>query len=298
MTGPALSIVIPSVNGWDDLGPCVAAASKQVGVDDIEVIVADRVGDDVRRPLRREYPAARLLPAPPGTTIPQLRAMAFRAASAPIVGVIEDHVILPPDWARRMREAHAEGAVVVGGSVENAACDRLTDWAAFLCEYSHCLSPPSAGPADWVTGNNVTYRKELLVRFQDVIDRGGWEGDLHDSMKEHGVQLHSQPSIRVGHKMHYTVSAYSGQRFLYSRSYAALRLEGVDRMRRLLYGLATFSLPPILFSRIVARVWKSRRHRRELVLSFPLLVPFTVAWAAGELVGAWFGAGDALARVR
>ena len=74
------------------------------------------------------------------------------------------------------------------------------------------------------------YRKELLVRFQDVIDRGGWEGDLHDAMKEHGVQLHSQPSIRVGHKMHYTVSAYSGQRFLYSRSYAALRLEGLDRM--------------------------------------------------------------------
>jgi hypothetical protein len=215
-----------------------------------------------------------------------------------VIGVIEDHVLLPDDWGHRMLAAHADGAEVVGGAVENAACDRLTDWAAFLCEYSHSLSPPPAGPADWVTGNNVTYRRVVLERFWDVIDRGGWENELHDAMKTAGVQLVSRPEIRVGHKMHYSVGEYVSQRFLYSRAFAALRLDRARWSRRLAYGTAMLALPPVLLSRIVSRVWQSGRHRRQLMRALPLLVPFTLAWAAGELVGAWFGGGNALARVR
>ena len=107
MTGVALSVVIPSVNGWDDLGPCVAAATALRDVDGCEILVADRVGAAVRRPLRDRYPKVRILEAEPGTTIPRLRAMAFREARGDVIGVIEDHVLLPDDWGHRMLAAHA-----------------------------------------------------------------------------------------------------------------------------------------------------------------------------------------------
>ncbi|MBA2390025.1 MAG: glycosyltransferase [Geodermatophilaceae bacterium] len=293
---PHLSIVIPSVNGWGDLEGCLAALAIQVDHVDLEVIVADRVGDSVRGPLRNHYPEVRLLEAGPDVTIPDLRALAFEQARAEVVGVIEDHVIVPPDWAERMLEAHSAGAEVVGGAVDNAADQRWVDWAAFLCEYSHCLVPPT-GPADWVTGNNVTYRRTLLQRFRDTVGQGRWENHLHDAMRDAGITLVSRPDIRVGHKKHYTAAEYLHQRYLYARSYAGMRLRGAGTWRKLGYGSAALALPPLLFTRIVSRVLRSGRHRRELMRSLPLLALFVTAWATGEVVGYWRGDGDSLQKV-
>lgn len=293
---PDLSVVVPSVNGWGDLEGCLRALTRQKGAERIEILVADRVGETVRAPLRRGFPGVRLLEAEPGTTIPDLRAMAFGAAKAEVVGVLEDHVIVPADWAESMLRAHGEGAEVVGGAVDNAARERLIDWAAFLCEYSHCLTPPE-GPAPWVTGNNVTYRRYLLERFQGTLGNGRWENHLHDALHQSGVTLWSRPEIRVGHKKHYTVVEYLTQRYLYARSYAGARLQGAGAFRRLAYAGAAFVLPPLLFSRIVSRVLRSRLHRWELVRSLPLLGVFVTAWATGEVVGYWRGQGDTLGKV-
>lgn len=296
---PDLSVVVPSVNGWALLAPSLAAVAAQTGDLRIETLVADRVGEAVREPLRDQFPNVRVLEADAGATIPELRALAFRAARAPVVGVIEDHVIVAPDWASRMVAAHHEGAEVVGGSIENVANDRLVDWAAFHCEYSHCLEPLPAGPAPWVAGNNVTYRRALLERFADVVERGGWEYELHAALQAAGIVLESRPEIRVGHRMLYRHAGdYAGQRFLYSRSFAALRLRDRPLGTRLAYGLAALALPPVLFARVVTRVWRTGRHRTRLLGALPMLVLFVVAWAAGEAVGAWRGAGDALGRVR
>jgi glycosyltransferase involved in cell wall biosynthesis len=263
----------------------------------IEIIVADRVGDAVRAPLHKRYQHIRLLEAPRETSIPALRAIAFRAARARVVGVIEDHVIVPPDWAQRMLAAHREGAEVVGGAVDNAARDSLVDWAAFLCEYSHCLLPAPAGPAGWVTGNNVTYRRSLLERFSDTIGQERWESYLHDAMQRAGITLECRPDIRVGHKKHYTVREYLYQRYLYARSYAGMRRDGAARIQQLSYLLMSFALPPILLYRIVYRVLRAGRYGRELARSFPLLGLFVSAWAAGEVIGYWCGPGDALGKV-
>jgi anti-sigma factor RsiW len=79
--------------------------------------------------------------------------------------------------------------------------------------------------------------------------------------------------------------------------HAATRLADTARLRRILYGFAATGLPPVLLYRIVKRMWRNHRHRRELVLSLPLLAPFVTAWAGGEIVGSWLGPGDALAKV-
>jgi hypothetical protein len=293
---PALSVVVPSVNGWSDLEGCLAALAAQDLGRPVEVIVADRVGASVREPLRRRFPDVRLLEAAKGTTIPDLRAMAFDAVRADIVGVVEDHVLVPADWARRMLAEHAGGAQVVGGAVRNAATERLVDRAAFLCEYHQGLAPPE-GAADWVVGNNVTYRRALLASHRDAWTAGRWENHLHDALRADGISLLSRPSISVGHKMHYTVGSYLHQRYLYSRSYAGMRVRGASLPRRAAMGLAAFALPPVLLLRIAKQVWRFPEHRADLLKSLPLQALFTVSWAAGEVVGYWAGGGDALGKV-
>lgn len=292
-----LSVVVPSVNGWSDLEGCLAALEAERSQVGLEVLVADRLGESLRSRVRARFPWVTLIDAEPGTTIPDLRAMAFARATGPSVAVIEDHVLVPPGWARQMLQAQARGEEVVGGAVENAATGRLVDWAAFLCEYSHLLPPLPDGPSDWLTGNNTIYRRELLERYRAVTEQGRWENVLHDRMRDDGVTLFCRPAIRVGHKKHYTVWEYLSQRYLYSRSYAGARVAGSGLGKRVAYGLAALALPPLLFYRTVARIWGKRVHRGELVKSLPLLGLFVTGWAAGELVGAWFGPGDALSKV-
>jgi glycosyltransferase involved in cell wall biosynthesis len=297
MTEPLLTVVVPSVNGLGDLSDCLAALSQQRTDVDLEVLVADRCGEPLRAEVRRAFPWVRVLEAPPGTTIPDLRALSFAEARGKSVAVIEDHVIVPEGWAKALLDAQGNGDVVVGGSVENAAVDRLVDWAAFLCEYSHCITPLPEGPAEWVTGNNVIYPRALLGRYQSVLGRGQWENRLHDAMKRDGVPLVCRPQISVGHKKHYTVGEYLSQRYLYARSYAGARVADAPIAKRLAYGAAALALPPLLFYRTVSRIVAKRRHRAELVRSLPLLAVFVMSWAFGEVVGYVAGPGDSLAKV-
>jgi hypothetical protein len=226
-----------------------------------------------------------------------MRAKGFELASATAVAVIEDHVIVPVRWARQLLEALGDRQQVVGGAVENAATSTLIDWAAFLCEYSHCLPPLPAGQVNWLTGNNVVYPKALLQRYRPIIEHGRWENYLHDAVRDDGIPLICRPDIVVGHKKHYTLGEYLSQRYLYARSYAGARVDGAAPAKRVAYGVAAFALPPLLYYRTVARILSKGRHRDWLVKSLPLIGVFVVAWGWGEVVGYWRGPGDSLSKV-
>jgi glycosyl transferase family 2 len=312
--GTATAVIIPSVNSYDDLDGCLKALAGQKDVHP-EIYVVDRLGPYLRHFLRQEHPGVHVLPVPGDTTIPQMRATGIRRAladNAQSVAVIEDHVIVPPDWAARMlaalNEARAnsdaeQGDAVagqaVGGPIENAATDGWIDWSAFLCEYSSTLPPLPAGSSDWLPGNNVLYDADLLRQHDALLDEGKWENRLHDAIRAEGGHLTMRPDIVAGHKMHYTFRLYMSQRFLYSRSYAGTRRDDQSPAKRLVMGAAALiALPPVMFARVFRQVWRKNYHRRELIQAVPLLVPFCVSWGAGEAVGYWFGPGRAMSLVR
>ena len=293
---PALSVVGCSVTGADAILPCLAAlreAGREVG---LEVLVADRCGELLRASIAVHHPEAIVIPAPPRTSIPDLRVMALGRACAEAIAVIEDHVIVPPDWARRMIDAIAEGADVVGGTLYNGATSSIVDRVAFLCEYAPLIPPLPCGPAAALPGNNVVYRRTVLDRYREVAN-GQWEDVLHDAMRRDGIRLERRPEIRVEHRLAVGFATYLLQRYLYSRSYAGMRALRARPARRLLRGVASLALPPLLLARVARHAWRAR-FTRDYVVGFPLLVAFVSAWAAGEAVGWLAGPGDALARVR
>lgn len=302
-TSPELAVIIPSVNSYDDLDGCLRALATAQGAR-ITVIVVDRLGEHVRHWVRKGHPGTLVIAVPGDTPIPQMRAIGIRKATAPAIAapaiaVIEDHVIVPPGWARAMLDALDAGADVAGGAVDNAATGSWVDWSAFLCEYSSTLPPLPAGPSDWLPGNNVIYRADVLARHDAVLDEGKWENRLHDAIREGGTVLMMHPEIVVGHKMHYSFGLYMAQRYLYSRSYAGAMRDGMPKGKQILMGgAALIALPPMMFLRTIQRIRAKRRYPRELIRALPLLVPFCLSWGAGEAVGYWFGPGRAMNRVR
>ncbi len=295
---PLLTIVVPSVNGLHDLVPCCEALELVRARVPLEVLVVDRLGGDVAETVRRRFPWVTLHSVPRNTTIPQIRDRAFRMARSDAIAVIEDHVIVPPEWGARLLASLAEGHDVVGGPIANAATERLLDWATFLCEYSACLPPLPEGDAAWLPGNNIVYRKSVLDRFLSVTAEGAWENRLHDAMRAEGVHLICKAELLVGHKKHFGFFEYLGQRFLYSRSYAGARMRNASMLKRLASGAAAFVLPPLLLFRIAKSLTVKRVPMGRILATMPFISAFVVSWGLGEVVGYWTGAGDALSRVR
>jgi len=294
VSGPELSVVVPSVTGWAELDPCLAALERQRKDVDLEVLVVDRCGESIRTPVAERYPWVRVLAAAPGTSIPDLRACAFDHVSAPSVAVIEDHVRVTPGWALAMLEAR-KSAAVVGGGIRNAATSRRMDRVAFLCEYGHLLPGRATGS---IPGNNVVYDRLLLQEHGAVTHAGAWEDQLHGVLRRAGVELVSRSDIVVDHHLHLSLAQYLAQRYLYARSYAGTRVRGSSLAMRIVGGLGAMFLPPVLLWRIIRQGHRSGPNRGWLWPSLPLVVAYTCAWAAGEMVGYWFGPGDSMGRVR
>jgi GT2 family glycosyltransferase len=292
-----LSVIIVSVNGLPFIGDSLESLGQQSCRDEIEVILVDRCGDNVRNFVGQRYPWVKLIEASPETAIPTLRALAFRETSGDIIAVLEDHFIVEPDWARSMIEAHQSEYSVIGGSIENAACGKIVDWAAFFCDYSQAIKPLAEGEANILPGNNVSYKRPVIERFRDVIEAGVWDYTFHEHIKNAGISLYLIPSITVYHKMSARLGWFISQRYHLARSFAGMRFTNSSGFQRALYGAGSIVLPVILVKRIVTSVWKKGKHRRELFLSLPFLVLLLFSWGMGELFGYILGPGVSSSKV-
>jgi GT2 family glycosyltransferase len=290
-------VAIACVNGLPIIDECLQALNRQRGGVDVETIVVDCCRNGTAEHIRRDFPHVKLFEAGSRLGIPELRAIAVSHATADVVAIIEDHCIVPEDWAEETLKAHESGYAAVGGAVENGSVGRITDWAAFFCEYSHAMPPIHDGEADSIAGNNASYKRDMLARVEESVIRNCWEYFLHEELKKLGVRFLSSPRVRLYHKKEFGFRYFLSQRFHYSRSFAAMRAARVPTTLRLIYLLLSPFLPALMMWRIGRQVLKKKRHYGEFFLSIPALTAFLWAYALGEFTGYLAGPGNSLYRV-
>jgi glycosyltransferase involved in cell wall biosynthesis len=291
---PELSVVITSVNGMPYLGDLLE--SLQRNAPEAEVVVADSTDAEVRRAVEDRFPGVKLLSFDEPKAVPELRAEGIAAAHAPYVAVVEDHALVPEDWARRLLDRHGEGRSVVGGPVRNVR-GRIRDWAGFFCEYSEHMEPMPGGPTDSLTGVNVSYDRRAIEVMGDLLREGRWETWLHPHLLASGVELYAEPGASLDHAMDFGFRYFALNRFHYSRSYAAMRNPQLG-WKRIVYVLGSPALVPMMYARIARNVMRKRRHRLRFAVATPLILVYCCVWAAGEAVGYAFGGGESLLRVK
>ena len=295
---PRLSVVIASVNGLGCIVECLERLEALPERDQIEVLVLDRRTDGTAEAIARRFPRVVLHAGLRGKSIPELRWRGMQAARAPIVAVIEDHCMVTPGWATEILRCFDEipGIGVVGGPVENGARDRLIDWTFFLAEYGPCMPPLAEGPAAGVPGNNAAYLKAALP-LNDSAWATLWESFLQNDLRKRDIRIFLSPVMLVHHKKSFVYREMLSQRYLYSRSFAAMRAKSMGSLKRLFYAVASIALPPVLLWRISRNVLSKRRNLREFVLGLPVIGLFVTSWALGEIAGYLAGDGGSLARV-
>jgi glycosyltransferase involved in cell wall biosynthesis len=313
---PELSVVIPSVNGERFVLECLEALARQNNREAIEVIVCDRLRDGAAEAIRERFPWVKVESQLYEHSIPALRWHGMKAARADVVAVIEDHCLAPPGWATEVLRTHAQGHDVVAGPVENASRESLFDWAFFLLEYGSSMPPlasgeaaaalapgeraavPSLGEGDPIPGVNISYKKAVLPledkRFAEL-----WESFLIDELRRQGARIHVDPGMLIHHRTPFSFREFAVQKYLYSRSFAAMRVSGKGLAVRLAYaGFAVTILPLMLLMRLIRTVWAKKSNRSELLLALPMIAVLVCCGSTGEAIGYCAGDGGSLRAVR
>lgn len=298
---PKLSVVIASVNGAPWILDCLASLEDQSAIEDLEILVGDRVGGETARAIQQRFPAVRLETGLDQLSIPELRWRGIRRARAPIVAVIEDHALAEPGWAEAVLGAHEHGHQVVGGPVENAQRDSILGCVLFLIEYAPAQPPTQPGSEGPVGGMNISYRKSVLP-LEDDRYATLWDGFLFDELRRRGVRFHREPKMLLRHRTPYGFAKFFVQRYHYSRSFAAMRARPWSRRWPLLRGLAyasvSWMLFPLLLAALTRRVFRKRRDRMQWLLGQPAVWALLASGIVGEALGSVLGDGGSLRRVK
>lgn len=292
-TPPALSIVVTTRCFGDDLLPCLDALIPEIErAPGIELIVA---GAGSPPPdWQACFPLATFVVCPSGTPLATIRAAALHQASGASIALLDPACRVSPGWlAVALMAAMARPAT--GGAVEPGA-RRVTEWAAFWCEYGHYLPPLLPGPARDLTGNNVVYQCEALRASGALAPEQTtfWKATAHRRLRAAGLPLWTEPALLVRLERTVAFVPFLLRRFHHGRCFASNRARDEGRRGRTLVGAPL--LPLLFLTRLYRAVWPKQRYRRELLAATPLLVVLYTVWSCGEWCGALAGPGESCAR--
>jgi hypothetical protein len=304
---PELSVVVAIIAGGSEtMRTCLTALSKSAAGLDLECIVPFDARLDSVEKLKEEFPWADFVDARDVVDADHfgdssrehhdiLRSIGLRMARAPIAALLEDHGTPSPNWCRSMLEVHRNHDVAgVGGSVENGV-DRLLNWAVYFCDFGRYQNPVPAGPSEFISDSNVSYKREPLWEVKHLWFDAFHETSVNWELRRRGENLRLEPEMsvyqtRTGLKLLPALR----ERFVWGRSFAGTRSTEIAPAKRGVYAMFSFALPMLLTWRIFALGLKKKRHLGKLISALPLILLLETIWSAGEFTGYATGRSSAL----
>lgn len=215
----------------------------------------------------------------------ELRSIGIRSARAPLIALLEDHGRPDPHWSANLIKEHAQPYAAIGGAIENEI-DRPLNWAVYFGDFGRYQSPVPRGPGAFVSDANVCYKRAALERVADSWTYAYDETRVHAALARRGEILALAPDVIVyQHRLNLRLGPALKERYVWGRSYAALRVATITRSRRAVL-LALFPLLPLIrLLRQFRTVLRKRRNRAVFVRALPLTALLDLIWSCGEFVG-------------
>jgi hypothetical protein len=290
--------VLVAASGAKSIERTMEHLRRQTARREMEVIVvAPSAATEIQALGDGHFAALRVAIAGPITKRGEAAALGMLSATAPLVGLIEDHSFPEPQWAEALIRAHEGSWTGVGPAVTNGNPTSVMSWVNFILAYGHFAGPVLAGERDLLPWHNSVYKREALAPFSDRLGALlGWEGALQEALRTRGHTLYLEPAARTHHMNVSRFASTIGLNLQRGRILGARRAvrEGWGRPRRLLQASA-FPLFPLLQLRhlwpTLGRVGMPPAMRPRVVLA---LLMALAAMAVGEAIGLAAGIDDAI----
>jgi len=278
----------------------LSSVLDQPEVNQAELILLDAGAPGTEPLLGSAHPFVQTIRTNGGGTFGSLRAMAIRRARAPIVAFIEDHATVGPGWLAGILRSFDGPWVAVGAEVHNANPSASASRSAALINYGLWSPPMQAGETSLLPGNNTSYRREVLLRYEAQLD----DLMLSDTVLqwrliEDGYRLLADPSIFIRHLNPATTTNVCKAEYLYHWAFAALRARVFhwSAWQKLRYALLSPAIPWLRFSRMLRAVRnKTPGQLASTIGRAPSILLFLHAATLGQDLGLLFGMRNADAR--
>ena len=298
--GARISIVLVAGSGWKNATRTLDHLRSQTVASAMEVLVVC-AKSEIRANDHRDHPFQSLVIVPVERISARGTAAAagMRAASAPLIGLIEDHSFPAPNWAEELIAAlggHWDG---VGPIVHNANPESALSWVNFALSYG-AMSTGDSGERELIPWHNSAYKRSALLPVWDRLEELlSWEGWLQRELRSTGRQLFLTASTSTSHL---NVSSFTSSLLLNyqrGRGLAATRAADSDwSVLNRTVRAAAFPVYPLMQFRMHAPLLGKFALPLSLHLrAQALLAVNLVALAVGEAVGMLLGLGDAIDRM-
>ena len=297
---PLLTVVVTVISDTTEkadtshLEGCLKALQDQIDPPPVEVLVtcdAHLAGIDE---LQRQFPdvifirAEKLRTARSGPSREhhdELRGIGIRRARAPLVALIEDCGRPDSHWCAKLVKEHAQSYAAIGGAMENGI-DRPLNWAVYFGDFVRYQNPIPRGPSAYVSDANVCYKRAALERVKDSWAETYNEARVHAALAERGETLALSPEVIVfQHRLNLKLGPALMERYVWGRSFAAVRVATLAGSRRAVFAALCPVLPLMLLLRQWNDVLRTKRNRDAFLRALPLTALLDIAWSYGECVG-------------
>ena len=217
----------------------------------------------------------------------------IRAATAPLVALLENHVYPERGWAAEIVRAFEGPWSAVGSIITNANTDTATSWVEHLMTYGRHDETARGGEVARIPRNNSAFRRDVLLAFGDGLpDVLARDGGLLDTLRRDGHRFFRETGARMRHLNPSLTRSMLRLRFHSGRASAdtRARAEGWSRGRRMLYAVASPAFP-LLRLRAMWPGLRAHPARAEMPVIAPLLALALVLDAVAQATGFAFGAG-------
>lgn len=295
---PALSAIVVAPFGFGHVRQLVRVLAGQTIRERMEVVLvipSRRDVDASAEAALAPFGAHRIVETGPMPTLTRARAAGIQAAAAPVVVLTEDHCFPDARWAEALVNAHQGPWAAVGAVFEQPKQPETAARSSCLLQYGPWTHPTRVGEVDDLPGHNSSYKRGVLLEYGDRLAAMlAAESVLHWDLRRKGHRLWLENGARVRHVYMTNPAASAREMFYIARTFSATRARRWSLPRRLAFALASPLVPVVRLSRIAPRAIELG-WTRELPAILAVSAAQLAVSAAGELVGAVFGIGGAVA---
>lgn len=299
MTSPkpaAMSVVIVTPDDYETIRKTMRHTRAQSARDQLEIVIvapsaADVVLDDADT--ADTFAAVRVVEAGPIRSLAHGNAVGIRAATAPLVALLEDHSYPDPKWAEYTIERHQEAWTAVAPAMGNPNPKSAISWADFLLGFATWWFPRPSGPIDHLPTHNGSFKRDVLLAYgEDLETMLKAEIVLHWDLHAQGHAFYLESRARVFHMNFERLSSFLQVQFHAGRVFATVRARPWSRARRVVYACGS-PLIPLVRLRWVLGQLRARGPQTMPRGVLPMVVLGLAVSAVGELAGFTLGLGDA-----
>ena len=288
----ALTVVLVADEYRDRAQRMLRSVLEQDIADQIVIFVYDRANGAAKDFPELNHPSVVHQAVDRKLTLGQLQKRAVVTATTDLLAFIEEHVVVPPGWARETLQRHAEGYAGVTGNFVAGNPGRRFARILFSITYGTYILPQEAGPTQNMPGDNSSFIRSKLLRCGDDMEMlFNTDALLMRRLLADGETLYRAAELNLRHWNEHLFADGWVALFYWNQMYICNRvvLENWSLLHRVTRFLATPLVP-------FARSWKMYRQTKQnnadlkqFVADLPVAFLYHCASALGMATGLLFG---------